>query len=109
MRLSDRIGGLSVRLHAAILATSLLPLAIAGLVDIHYSIQALRDEMLAHLEQEVVSRAETIARFMERLSSEVFYLSASPALDELLEHGSESARQQLEQHFALFATAYSYI
>lgn len=109
MRLIDRIGGLSVQLHAAILATALLPLAIAGLVGIHYSIQALRDEMLAHLEQEVASRAETIARFMEQLSSEVLYLSASPALDQLLEHGSESARQQLEQNFAVFATAYPYI
>lgn len=109
MHLPPRFTGLSNRLYLAFLAAAVLPLAIAGLVGIHYSIQTLRQELLGHLEQEVASRAETVARFMEQLSSEVLYLSASLALDALVERPSAVARAQLENNFAVFATAYPYI
>jgi len=109
MRLPARFSGISSRLYIAFLAAAAIPVAVAGLVGIHYSIQALRDQNLSHLNQEVASRAETVARFMEQLSSEVLYLSASPALDDLVEHPSESARQRLERDFSVFATAYHYI
>lgn len=109
MRPSGRFSGPSNRLYMAFLAVAVVPIAIAGLVGIHYSIQALRQENLAHLDQEIASRAETVARFMEQLASEVLYLSASPALDELVEAPRADARDRLERDFAVFATAYPYI
>lgn len=109
MRLPGKFSDQSNRLYLAFLVTAVVPLAIAGLVGIHYSIQALRDETLSHLDQEVASRAETVSRFMEQLASEVLYLSASTALDALVETPTEQARMQLESNFAVFATAYPYI
>ncbi len=109
IRLPGRLRGPSARLYFAFLVAAAIPVAIAGLVGIHYSIQALRDEALAHLDQEVASRADAISRFMDQLASEVLYLSASPALDDLIEHPSAPARTRLERDFAVFATAYPYI
>jgi signal transduction histidine kinase len=109
MRLTGGISGPSNRLFLAFLAVAVVPTAIAGLVGIHYSIQALRQENLTHLEQEIGSRAETVGRFMEQLASEVLYLSASPALDDLVEQSHTDARERLERDFAVFATAYPYI
>jgi signal transduction histidine kinase len=109
MHLPSKFSGLSARLYAAFLAAAVLPVAIAGLVGIHYSIQALREETLSHLDQEVASRAETVTRFMEQLASELLYLSASPALDNLVEHPNETSREKLERDFSVFATAYPYI
>jgi signal transduction histidine kinase len=103
------LSGISARFYFAFLTAAVVPVAIAGLIGIHFSIQALREETLAHLDQEVASRAETVARFMEQLASEVLFLSASTALDDLVEAGTESARQRLEQDFSVFATAYPYI
>lgn len=109
MRLFARISGPSNRLYLAFLTVAVVPIAIAGVVGVHYSIQALRQENLTHLEQEIGSRAEAVERFMEQLASEVLYLSASPALDDLLEHARADARDRLERDFAVFATAYPYI
>lgn len=109
MRLTGGISGPSNRLFLAFLAVAVVPIAIAGVVGIHYSIQALRQENLAHLEQEIGSRAETVGRFMEQLASEVLYLSASPALDDLVENARADARARLERDFTVFATAYPYI
>lgn len=101
--------GISARLYLVYIAVAVVPVSIAGLIGIHFSIQALREEVLSHVEQEVGSRAETIARFMEQLASEVLYLSASKSLDELVDTGTAAARAKLEQDFAVFATAYPYI
>lgn len=109
MRLPKIFSEVSNRFYLAFLVAAVGPVAIAGLIGIHYSIQALRDEALSHLDQEVASRAETVARFMEQLSSEVLYLSASRALNDLVESHSEVSRRQLEADFAVFATAYPYI
>lgn len=109
MRLPGRLGDQSNRLYLAFLVAAVVPLAIAGVVGIHYSIQALRQETLTHLDQEVASRAETVGRFMEQLASEVLYLSASPALEDLLADPEEHTRRRLERDFAVFATAYPYI
>lgn len=104
-----RIHGPSARVYLAFLAAAALPVAIAGLIGIHFSLQTLRQENLAHLEQEMASRAETVGKFLEQLSSEVLYLSASASLDQLLEHPSDSARRELEKEYSVFATAYPYI
>lgn len=109
MRLTGRITAPSNRLYLAFLAAAVVPIAIAGMVGVHYSIQALRRENLTHLEQEIASRADTIARFMEQLASEVLYLSASTALDELVEGARADATARLEREFSVFATAYPYI
>jgi signal transduction histidine kinase len=109
MRTPKVFSGISARFYFTFLATAVVPVAVAGLIGIHYSIQALRKEALSHLGQEVASRSETVARFMEQLASEVLYLSASPSLDLLVESASEEAPQQMERDFAVFATAYPYI
>lgn len=109
MRLPKVFSGISARFYLTFIIVAVMPVAIAGLIGIHYSIQALREEVLSHVEQEVGSRAETVARFMEQLASEVLYLSASNSLDDLILTERETARSQLEGDFAVFATAYPYI
>jgi len=68
MRPPMRFSGPSTRLYLAFLVAAAMPMAITGLVGIHYSIQPLRDETLSHLDQEVASRADAIGHFMDQLA-----------------------------------------
>lgn len=108
--------GLSSRIYFAFLIAGAIPVLIAGLVGIHFSIQALRTETVNHLEHEVAGRADSIGRFIEQLTSEVSYLSGSSPLRELADltvrHDgqlSREARRRMERDFAAFAQAYPYI
>lgn len=78
-----KLTGLTARIYTAFLVTAVVPTMVAGLVGIHFSLQALRRETLQHLEQEVTSRAQGMARFFDQLASEVLYLASSSRVDEL--------------------------
>lgn len=108
--------GLSSRIYFAFLIAGAIPVLVAGLVGIHFSIKALRTETVNHLEHEVAGRADAIGRFIEQLTSEVSYLSGSSPLRELadltVQHSgqlSRDARRRMERDFAAFAQAYPYI
>lgn len=108
--------GLSSKIYIAFLVTAAVPVLVAGLVGIYFSLDALRKETLHHLEQEVTSRAEGMARFFDQLTSELLYLASSSLLSDVADNMSNSARplpretrQRLERDYAAFARAYPYI
>lgn len=113
-RLWPSFRGLASRIHIAFLLAAGIPTSIAGLVGIFYSLDVLKSETLAHLNQEVISRTDGLGRFLDQLSSELLYLTSSTVLGELSGTPDDiflmrRQRQRLEQDFALFARAYPYI
>jgi hypothetical protein len=79
-------------------------------------VDALRKETLHHLEQEVSSRAEAMARFFDQRASELLYLASSTLLHDVansMAAGRQAlsldARLRLERDYAAFARAYPYI
>ncbi|MBI3056465.1 MAG: HAMP domain-containing protein [Betaproteobacteria bacterium] len=108
--------GLSSKIYIAFLVTAAVPVLVAGLVGIYFSLDALRKETLHHLEQEVTSRAEGMARFFDQLTSELLYLASSSLLSDVADNMSNGSRplpretrQRLERDYAAFARAYPYI
>ena len=108
--------GLSSKIYIAFLVTAAVPVLVAGLVGIYFSLDALRNETLHHLEQEVTSRAEGMARFFDQLTSELLYLASSSLLSDVADNMSNGSRplpretrQRLERDYAAFARAYPYI
>lgn len=116
MRLIDHFKGLSWKIYIAFLLAAGGPVAVAGLVGIHYSLQALRAETLQHLDQEVSSRAARMAHFFDQLTSELLYIGTSTLLADLANAIRQSGEavpretvQRLERDYAAFARAYPYI
>lgn len=116
MRFLDRLRGLSSKIYVAFLVTAVVPVLVAGLVGIYFSLDALRKETLHHLEQEVSSRADGMARFFDQLASELLYLSSATQLHDVANHMSAGGhglpadmRLRLERDYAAFARAYPYI
>ncbi|MBI5718752.1 MAG: HAMP domain-containing protein [Burkholderiales bacterium] len=111
-----RLSGLAARIYLAFLVTAVVPTLVAGLVGIHFSLEALRKETLQHLEREVGSRAQGMGRFFDQLASELLYLASSSALHDVakaLARGRQAlepqVRQRLERDYAAFARAYPHI
>ncbi len=116
MRLLGSFKGLSSKIYIAFLITAVVPVMVAGLVGIYYSLDTLRKETLHHLDQEVTSRAAGMARFFDQLTSELLYLASSSLLHDLADgmaagDGSlpREARLRLERDYTAFARAYPYI
>lgn len=108
--------GLAARIYFAFVVAAVVPTLVAGLVGIYFSLDALRRETLQHLEQEVGSRADGMARFFDQLASELLYLASSSLLNDVASAIGEgrtsiqpSVRQRLERDYAAFARAYPYI
>jgi PAS domain S-box-containing protein len=116
MSLLRHFKGLSWKIYIAFLLAAGGPVAVAGLVGIHYSLQALRNETLQHLDQEVSSRAARMAHFFDQLTSELLYIGTSALLSDLANAIRQSgeavpaeAVQRLQRDYAAFARAYPYI
>lgn len=113
MQLLNRFKGLSSKIYIAFLVTAVVPVLVAGMVGIYFSLDALRKETLHHLEQEVTSRAEGMARFFDQLASELLYLSSATQLQDVANRMTSTlpadARLRLERDYAAFARAYPYI
>jgi len=114
--LFNKFHGLSSKIYVAFLITAVLPVTIAGMVSLFYSLKILKNETLHHLEQEVASQADSIARFIEQLRSDVLYFgNYSTILDfvEAMKSHSEpkmaEVRFCLEHDFAAFARTSPYI
>jgi signal transduction histidine kinase len=108
--------GLSSRIYTAFLITAVAPALVAGLVGIYYSMDALRNETLQHLNQEVSSRAQGMAHFFDQLTSELLYLANSASLRDLANAMDSPSgrtvrdeRVKLEHDYSAFAKAYPYI
>lgn len=116
MRLFSGLKGLSSKIYIAFLVTAVVPVLVAGLVGIYFSLDSLRKETLHHLEQEVTSRAEGMAHFFDQLASELLYLASATQLHDVANRMAAGrpdlpadVRQRLERDYAAFARAYPYI
>lgn len=110
------LGGLSRRIYAAFLLAAVIPTALAGLIGVYLSLQALKDETLRNLGQEVTVRAQGVGRFFDQLSSELLYLAHSRGLLDVIaaaqkqEQGLLSAATtRLERDYAALARLYPHI
>ncbi len=106
--------GLSSRIYVAFLATALLPAAVAGVVGVYFSLDALKRETLQHLDREVANRADALQRFVAQLGAELLYLAESSGLRDLADaQGGGSSgvalRRLLDSDFEAFARLYPYI
>jgi len=108
--------GLSSKIYVAFLITAVLPVTIAGIVSVFYSLETLKNETLYHLDQEVANKADSMARFIEQLRSDVLYLGNYSAMLDLMEamasHSEAKmgiARSRLENDFAAFARTYPHV
>ncbi len=105
--------GLSSRIYFAFLLAAVLPTAIAGFIGIYFSQQALRQETLRNLNQEVSIRAKGVGRFFDQFSTDLLTLAASRTLKDLniaRARGDraeiEAAVLRLEKQYSIFARNY---
>jgi signal transduction histidine kinase len=116
MAFPSALRGLSSKIYVAFLAVVAVPVTVAGLVGIYYSLQALKGETLLHLEHEVSSRAAGLGRFFDRVTGELLLLANAPVVNDLANSiGGDNrlapavARQRVERLFTGFARAYPYV
>ena len=85
---------------------AVIPTAIAGSIGVYQSQQALRQETLCNLNQEVSIRAKAVGHFFDQFSADMLTLAASRTLKELniaRAHGNqaeiEAAVKRLETRY----------
>jgi hypothetical protein len=108
--------GLARRIYAAFLLAAVIPTAVAGVIGVFYSLNALRTETLRNLTQEVGIRAQGVGRFFDQLSSEMLYLADNQTVSDLAEavrRGGldkvDVATKRLERDFSALASVYPHI
>lgn len=112
----QRLKSLSTRIYVAFLLAAGVPLMLAGLVGIYYSLEALKNETRNHLDHEVSGRAADLGRFFDQVTSELLLLSSLPVvldLSDVLGRGDApvpaAVRERAERAYAGFARAYPYV
>ncbi len=109
-------GGLSRRIYAAFLLAAVIPTALAGAIGVYLSLQALKNETLRNLNQEVTIRSQGIGRFFDQLSTELLYLANTRGLVDLVAARQtkdtwllQNATIRLERDYAVLASIYPHI
>jgi PAS domain S-box-containing protein len=107
--------GLATRFYVAFLLAAGVPVTVAGLVGIYYSVEALKDETLHHLDREVSSRAAEFARVFDYVTGGLLLLSKAPVVTDLVNAtpgipgpAQQLLRERVERLFEAFARAYPY-
>lgn len=110
------LGGLSRRIYTAFLLAAVIPTALAGAFGAYLSQQALKNETLRNLNQEITVRAQGLGRFFEQLSSELLYLANSRDLVDVVATLQtkdawlrQTATTRLERDYAALASLYPHI
>lgn len=107
--------GLSTRIYVAFLIVAAVPVMVAGLVGIYYSVDALKNETLHHLDQEVSGRAKSLGQFLDQVTNELLLLTSLPVVADLsdaLGRGDPpptEVRQRVERAYEAFVRAYPYM
>lgn len=108
-----RLGGLTRRIYLAFLVAAALPTAVAGIIGVYFSVDALRAETLAGLKQEVSLRGEGVDNFLQQVSAQLLALSSSPELNSFLEAiGTDeeaTARARMELALARLSGIYPHL
>ncbi len=113
--LAHIVSGLAGRIYVAFLLAAGLPVSVAGLIGIYYSLDALKNETLQHLDHEVSGRAAGLGRFFDQVTSELLVLTSLPVVLDLADAlggpGTvrSEVRERVERAYAGFARAYPYM
>ncbi|PKO90739.1 MAG: hypothetical protein CVU16_09370 [Betaproteobacteria bacterium HGW-Betaproteobacteria-10] len=109
-------GGLARRIYAAFLIAAVIPTALAGAIGVYLSLNALKNETLRNLNQEVTVRSQGIGRFFDQLSSELLYLANTRGLVDVVAARQtkdkwllQAATTRLERDYAALASLYPHI
>jgi signal transduction histidine kinase len=109
-------GGLARRIYAAFLVAAVIPTALAGAIGVYLSLNALKNETLRNLNQEVTVRSQGIGRFFDQLSSELLYLANTRGLVDVVAARQtkdkwllQEATTRLERDYAALASLYPHI
>lgn len=107
-----RFKGLSTRIYGAFLLVAVVPVSIAGLVGIYFSLDALKAETLHHLRQEVGSRSVAIQATFDQISSQLRFLAQSSHLRQILPTAERSGddpiatKRETIAEFSAFVSAF---
>lgn len=109
-----RLRSLRARLYGAFLLVAVLPTAVAGVVGIYASLQALRQETLLHLQRQVAGSARGLERYFEQLRTQMLYLARSAELAALIAHDRSddldpSAQRAVTAEWLRLARSYPYL
>jgi signal transduction histidine kinase len=109
-------GSISRRIYAAFLIAAVVPMAVAGAIGVYLSLNALKNETLRNLAQEVGVRSQGIGRFFDQLSSELLYLANDRGLVDVVAARKVDnnlrlavATTGLERDYAALASLYPHI
>ncbi|MBI3754471.1 MAG: cache domain-containing protein, partial [Deltaproteobacteria bacterium] len=98
------ISGIKKKLLIALIGLAVLPFSVAGLYGIYYSVGALEDTTLRHLEYELSSKAEDIEKFLKTVHRDALFLSQTVVMKDIIDakevQGSREfhrLRKRLEQ------------
>lgn len=75
--------GLSRKIYAAFLLTTIIPTAVVALVGVHFSLRALQQETIRNLNQEVTIRSQGLGRFFDQLSAQILTMSGDGKLNDV--------------------------
>lgn len=108
--------GLTRRIYGAFLAAAVIPTAIAGVIGVTVSLNVLRTQTLAHLQQEVSARTAGVQLFFDQVAAELRFLadmSSVHALFAAVAKGDERRRAELaaaiERDFARLAELHPHV
>lgn len=108
-----RLGGLTRRIYLAFLVAAVLPTAMAGVIGVYFSVDALRGETLAGLKQEVSLRGEGVDSFLQQVSAQLLALASAPELnafrDAVDTDDEASARASTEVALARLSGIYQHL
>jgi len=110
------LSGLSRKIYAAFLITTIIPSAVVGIIGGYFSLRALQDETLRNLNQEVTIRTQGLGRFFDQLSAQLLTMASEEALDALFsaigaddQARKSAALNRLQREYATLAGYSRYV
>ena len=93
--------GIKKKLLIALIGLAVLPFSVAGLYGVYYSVGALEDTTLRHLEYELSSKSEDIEKFLKTVHRDALFLSQTVVMRDIVDSRDSKEfsrlRKRLEQ------------
>jgi len=108
--------GLSRKIYTAFLLTTIVPSAVVGIIGGYLSLQALQQETLRNLSQEVTIRTQGLSRFFDQLSAQLLTMASTVAMDDFFavastgdRNAKRAAADRLQREYASLARFSRYV
>jgi signal transduction histidine kinase/HAMP domain-containing protein len=108
--------GLSRKIYAAFLITTIIPTVVAGAIGGFFSLRALEHETLRNLNQEVTVRSHGLGRFFDQLSAQLLSMASAGAMSDFAAAKAsgnparvQTATERLERDYAALAAFSKYV